>query len=104
MRFGEELPLSSETNTGMLTQKIERMCKDISTYETNLVKCLPLTEEQKIRYPNRQERDSCFEHLINEIQTMSPKIVFLLGEKVYSSVGKHLQISFEKWNEFEYHY
>lgn len=99
-----ELPLSPETNTGMLIQKIEEMCEEVSTYKTNLVKCLPLTEQQKLRYPNRREIDSCFEHLISEIHTMSPKIVFLLGEKVYSSVGKHLKIEFEKWNEFEYHF
>ncbi len=35
---------------------------------------------------------------------LSPKIVFLLGEKVYSSVGKHFKIKFDKWNGFEYHY
>ena len=63
-----------------------------------------MTEQQKLRYPNKKEIDSCFEHLISEIHTMSPKIVFLLGEKVYSSVGKHLKIEFEKWDEFEYHY
>ena len=40
----------------------------------------------------------------SHISSMSPKIVFLLGEKVYSSVGKHLKINFEKWDEFEYHY
>ena len=99
-----EMPLSPETNTGMLIQKIEEICEEVSTYKTNLVKCLPLTEQQKIRYPNRKEIDSCFEHLISEIHTMSPKIVFLLGEKVYSSVGKHLKIEFKKWDEFEYHY
>ena len=57
-----------------------------------------------VQTSNRKEIDSCFEHLISEIRTMSPKIVFLLGEKVYSSVGKHLKIKFEKWDEFEYHY
>lgn len=100
----EEIPLSPETNTGMLIQKIEEMCEDVVTYKTNLVKCPPLTEQQKLRYPNRKEIDSCFEHLIGEIHAMSPRIVFLLGEKVYSSVGKHLNINFEKWDEFEYHY
>ena len=90
-----ELPLSPETNTGMLIQKIEEMCEEVSTYKTNLV---------KLRYPNRREIDSCFEHLISEISTMSPRIVFLLGEKVYSSVGRHLHIQFDKWNDFEYHY
>ena len=63
-----------------------------------------MTEQQKLRYPNRREIDSCFEHLISEYIQMSPQIVFLLGEKVYSSVGKHLKIEFEKWDEFEYHY
>lgn len=100
----EEIPLSPETNTGMIIQKIEEMCEEIITYKTNLVKCLPLSEEQKLRYPNSKEIDSCFEHLVGEIRAMSPQIVFLLGEKVYSSVGKHLKINFEKWNEFEYHY
>ena len=104
MESDEEVPLSPETNTGMLIQKIEELCGEVITYKTNLVKCLPLTEEQKLRYPNRKEIDSCFEHLVGEIQVMSPKIVFLLGEKVYSSVGKHLKINFEKWDEFEYHY
>lgn len=99
-----EIPLSPETNTGMLIQKIEDMCENINTYKTNLVKCVPLTEQQKLRYPNKKEIDSCFEHLLSEIHTMSPKIVFLLGERVYSSVGKHLKIDFEKWNDFEYHY
>lgn len=102
--FDEEIPLSPETNTGMLIQKIEEICEGVSTYKTNLVKCLPLTEEQKLRYPDRQEIDSCFENLTCEIHAMSPKIVFLLGEKVYSSVGEHLKIKFKKWNGFEYHY
>lgn len=100
----EEIPLSPKTNTGMIIQKIEEMCENIITYKTNLVKCLPLTEKQKIRYPNSKEIDSCFEHLVGEIHVMSPQIVFLLGEKVYSAVGKHLKINFEKWDEFEYHY
>lgn len=99
-----ELPLSPETNTGMIIHKIERKCEEIITYKTNLVKCLPLTKEQKLRYPNKSEIDCCFEHLLSEIHTMSPQIVFLLGEKVYSTVAKKMKIEFEKWNDFEYHY
>lgn len=100
----DEIPLSPETNTGMLIKKIEELCQDVTTYKTNLVKCLPLTEQQKLRYPNKNEIDCCFENLMGEIKSMDPKIVFLLGEKVYSSVGKHLNIKFEKWNDFEYYY
>lgn len=83
-----ELPLSPETNTGMIIHKIEEKCEEVIAYKTNLVKCLPLTEQQKLRYPNKGEIDCCFEHLLSEIHTMSPKIVFLLGEKVYSTVAK----------------
>lgn len=99
-----EKPLSPETNTGRLIQQIEELCDEIVTYKTNLVKCLPLTAEDKLRYPNQSEIDCCFENLISEINAMTPKIVFLLGEKVYLSVAKHLNISFDKWNDFEYHY
>lgn len=99
-----DIPLSPDTNTGMIIQKIEETCHDIITYKTNLVKCLPLNEKQKLRYPNNNEIDCCFEHLLNEINTMSPQIVFLLGEKVYSSVGKHLKIKFNKWEDFDFYY
>lgn len=104
MTSESEIPLSPETNTGMLIQMIEKMCEEVVTYKTNLVKCLPLTEQQKLRYPNNKEIDSCFENLVNEIHTMSPRIVFLLGEKVYSSVGRHFNIHFDKWDEFDYNY
>lgn len=100
----EDIPLSPDTNTGMLIRKIEEVCEEVTTYKTNLVKCLPLTEEQKLRYPNTTEIDCCFENLLGEIRSMSPRIVFLLGEKVYSSVAKHLKIDFEKWEDFDYHY
>lgn len=76
-----EIPLSPETNTGMLIQKIENTCCNVITYKTNLVKCLPLTEQQKLRYPNKKEIDSCFGNLLKEIRTMPPKIVFYWGKK-----------------------
>ena len=104
MESGSAIPLSPETNSGMLIQKIEQMYAEIVTYKTNLVKCLPLTEQQKLRYPNRKEIDCCFENLVSEIHTMSPRIVFLLGEKVYSTVGRHFKIQFDKWDEFDYRY
>lgn len=102
--FDNEIPLSPETNTGMLIKQIEEMCEHVDTYKTNLVKCLPLNDQEKLRYPNKCEIDNCFDNLMTEIKLMSPRIVFLLGEKVYSSVEKHLMVKFDKWNDFEYHY
>lgn len=99
-----DFPLSPDTNSGMLIKKIEETCDNIKTYKTNLVKCLPLNNEHKLRYPNSVEIDCCFENLIREIQTMSPQIVFLLGEKVYSAIEKKMKIELKKWNGYEYQY
>lgn len=100
----DEIPLSPDTNTGLVIQKIEDTCQDIDAYKTNLVKCLPLSDSGKIRYPSSSEIDCCIEQLQCEIQVLSPKIVFLLGEKVYSAVGKMLDVKFKKWNRYEYYY
>lgn len=100
----DEIPLSPDTNSGMLIQKIEENLGDVSTYKTNLVKCVPLDEHNKLRYPSKKEIDCCFPNLLAEIKTLSPKIVFLLGEKVSASVGNHLDIKFDKWEGFDYSY
>lgn len=67
--------ISSDTNTGMVIHKIEEMYEDVSTYKTNLVKCLPLTNQKKIRYPNQKEIDSCFENL----RTLPIHLPYLYG-------------------------
>ena len=99
-----EIPLSAQTNSGFIICEIEKALKDIKCYKTNLVKCLPLDDEDKLRYPTQREINLCLPNLKQEIAELSPKIVFLLGEKVYSSVGKYFNISFQKINGFEYNY
>ena len=100
--YDDEIPLSKSTNSGAIIHRIEESLDGVSTYKTNLVKCLPLDDRQKLRYPNRQEIDDCFCNLEEEISTLAPKIVFLLGEKVYSSVAKRYRFSFGKIDGFNY--
>lgn len=96
----DEIPLSEQTNSGKIIKMAEDCIKkeinDISFRKTNLVKCLPLDGNQKLRYPNSKEIANCINFLDDEIQNSSAKIVFLLGDKVGKSVEKHLNISFEK--------
>ena len=99
-----EPPLSQQTNSGRILHSVEEMCGEITTYKTNLVKCLPLTEQQKIRYPNEREIECCYGHLVNEIDAMSPHIVFLLGERVATAVDKHIGLGLPKWQDFSYGY
>lgn len=100
----DETPLSKSTNSGAIIHRIEESLDGVSTYKTNLVKCLPLDDRQKLRYPTRQEIEDCFCNLEEEISTLAPKIVFLLGEKVYSSVAKRYRLSFERIEGFDYQY
>lgn len=99
-----EVPLAPDTNTGRVIRKIEEECSAFSAYRTNLVKCLPLSEDGKLRYPRTGEIDCCFGNLIDEIDAMRPHIVFLLGERVCHSVERHLRVRFSMWNGFDYKY
>ena len=77
----EDIPLSRNTNSGRIIQNIEDSNVGVSFYKTNLVKCLPLDEKLKIRYPNKKEKESCYYNLELELSIINPKVVFLLGLK-----------------------
>lgn len=75
-------PLSNDTNTGKIIDKIESESKKFSFYKTNLVKCLPLDSNLKIRYPSTSEKEMCYFNLKKELDSVKPKVVFLLGLRV----------------------
>ena len=102
--YDGEKPLSSTTNSGGLLCEVEKKCTGIPMYRTNLVKCAPLTEAGKLRYPNQNEIDSCLPHLRFEIEELAPQIVFLLGSKVSDAVSRFFSIEFDKWDGFNYSY
>lgn len=97
-------PLSSKTNSGSVITTIEECCGHISGYRTNLVKCAPIDEHGKLRYPNNIEIQNCICHLCYELQELSPKIVFLLGKQVVNAVSKKYNVTFQKWTGFDYTY
>lgn len=84
-------PLESNTNSGKLIYEIENRNKNMKYYKTNLVKCLPLDKKNKIRYPTKNEMEKCVNNLLIEINSMEPKIVFLLGNIVYSFVNEYIK-------------
>lgn len=86
----EKQPLSPYTKSGALINTIEKPYKnDISFYRTNVVKCLPLSNN-KIRYPLKHEMEKCYPNLVDEIEALKPSIIFLLGKQVANFVlGQH---------------
>ncbi|MEN8905515.1 MAG: uracil-DNA glycosylase family protein [Clostridiales bacterium] len=91
-----DIPLSVDTNSGNLINEIENENLLIKFYKTNLVKCLPLDNNDKLRYPKQIEIDSCVKHIKSEIDFLKPKIIFLLGNKVSGAIEKHFKIKFNK--------
>ena len=92
----EETPLDKHTNTGKIIYQIEQQLIPYTLYKTNLVKCVPLDEHQKLRYPNTNEIDCCITHLELEFEAIQPKVVFLLGRKVQTAMAKNYDLKFEQ--------
>ena len=100
----QDIPLSPNTNTGKLIHSIEFFHPNKPFYKTNLVKCLPLSND-KIRYPSSKEMACCITHLKDEIQLLKPKIIFLLGKQVSTFVMREFGVMEFTLNEdFEYSY
>ncbi len=98
-----DMPLSETTNSGKLLYRIESQFNSESFYRTNLVKCLPLDDQSKIRYPVTTEMKSCFSNLTLELDYFKPKLVFLLGKPVAAFVlNKYGIREFNLDNEFNY--
>lgn len=95
----DEIPLSENTNSGKLIKMIEERLleenSNISCYRSNMVKCVPLDEKGKIRYPDILEIENCIDNIVYELSIVKPKVVVLLGRLV----EKHLK---KKINELRY--
>ena len=90
----DEMPLSENTNSGKLIKMIEeRLLKEnnnISCYRSNMVKCVPLNEKGKIRYPDSLEIENCIDNLVYELSIVKPKVVVLLGRLVEKHLKKKI--------------
>lgn len=85
----DKMPLSADTRTGALIHEIEApFSKQVTFYRTNVVKCLPLTDD-KMRYPTETEMQRCSPNLEEELRLHKPSVVFLLGKQVSDFVARH---------------
>jgi uracil-DNA glycosylase family 4 len=75
-------PLSPETTTGAIIRGVEEQFNGVRFYRTNLVKCPPLDETGKLRYPNEAEMKLCHTNLQLELKAVRPVVVILLGLQV----------------------
>ena len=89
-------PLDLSTNTGKIIKKIEDINPNLLYYKSNLVKYAPINSDGKLRYPTKEEMDFCFPCLYQEINTINPKLVFLLGDKVSNFVLKKFGFMIKK--------
>lgn len=83
-------PLGFDTNSGMILEMVEKKSQR-KFYHTNLVKCLPLDQQGKLRYPTDGEMEACILNLFEEIQYINPQIVFTLGNQVDSFIRSYIK-------------
>ena len=55
-----------------------------------MVKCVPLNEKGKIRYPDSLEIENCIDNLVYELSIVKPKVVVLLGRLVEKYLKKKI--------------
>ena len=84
-------PLKNDTNSGKIIEMIEKQNNHLTFYKSNLVKCLPLDENGKIRYPSIDEMNTCIVNLIKEIDIVKPKKIVCLGSKTYEFISKYFK-------------
>jgi DNA polymerase len=87
----ETIPLCNDTNSGKIIEMIENKLSNIRFYKSNLVKCLPLDENNKLRYPSTSEMNACIDNLLLEIKKLNPKIIFVLGKNTYNFIDKYFK-------------
>lgn len=103
-----DIPLSADTNSGKLINKIEALVDEVNFLKSNLVKCVPLDDNSKLRYPTNKEMKLCYDNLLWEINLYNPKIIFLLGLNVAKFVFKNKNIEIKtldkNYNYLVYNY
>lgn len=97
-KYENEIPLDSRTRSGKVVDDLEGIANKYKflVYRTNLVKGAPLDSNGKLRYPNQKELDTCFKYLANEINSVKPKVIILLGDIVRQNVSKKLGVVLDK--------
>jgi uracil-DNA glycosylase len=94
----DDPPFSPNTNSGKIVELIEKEL-GYKLYRTNLVKCLPLNENEKLRYPNESEKEKCFKNLLYEFSEIKPLVVLLFGRIVSDFVLEKLGLENGKLDE-----
>ena len=99
----DAVPLDKSTNTGKVIADIEKENENVQYYRTNVVKCAPLDEKGKLRYPTKDELSVCMNNLQSEISNLKPKVVYLLGGLAKEAIERKYKVKFKKKNKmFEY--
>lgn len=97
----DETPLDPRTVSGKIIKAIEDKV-GFQFYKTNLVKCAPLNQCGKLRYPTSEEVSFCIPQLKGEIEEIRPKVVLLLGQKVSKGIEKHRNIKIPDFPGYQY--
>lgn len=104
-KYDNEIPLDGRTRSGRVIDELEHIAKEqgLMVYRTNIVKCAPLDEKKKLRYPQNAEMDACLGYFEEEIKMISPQTIILLGDIVRKTVMKKWGVNIPKPEDNQIH-
>lgn len=94
--YMNSVPLDISTSTGELIHEVEDCFENVQFYKSNIVKCAPLDNDGKLRYPTKKEINICLSNLLLEIELVRPRIIFLLGKQVADAISQYYSVPFSK--------
>ena len=94
-----EIPLDGSTRSGKIVSRLEAVSikYGYSIYRTNLVKCPPMNDVNKLRNPTDEEIAACIGNLFQEIELLAPKLVLLLGKITVSAMECKIGAKFDDY-------
>ena len=90
-----ERPLDGATHSGKLVDLVEEDSPELVFYRSNAMKCPPL-ESGKLRYPTRQELETCWPNTVAELEILKPRCLLVLGTIVAKHVERMTGVMLEK--------
>lgn len=103
------IPLDNSMKSGRIVLLMENVAARFNStiYRTNLVKCPPMGENGKLRYPSSFEIADCFPNLLQEIDIIQPKLIVLFGKIVQSAFKNYftsINVSPQEYIENQFSY
>lgn len=102
LQKGSNVALDEKFASGKLIKKLTDKLPNFIHHKTNLVDFAPLDQNDKLRYPTKDEIKDSFSCLMKQIEVIRPRIIVALGGAVTKSLSDMMEVDIEFPKTFDY--